>query len=89
MVDFIAKLMMELRPLFGAIGVLVFIYIYRERWQQEMKELTESKGETWTISYVHDEASPAKIRERASELGITPATLIKRFVADYLRDAKS
>lgn len=88
MADLIAKIMIILGPMIVAIGVVVFVYIHRERWQQEMRELTEPKGESWTISYVHDDATPERVKAQANELGITPEELIKRLVADYLRDAK-
>lgn len=84
MVDLIAKIMIVLGPVIVAIGAVIFIYIHRERWHQEMKELTEPKGESFAIRYAHDDTTPDRIKAQADELGITPEELIKRLVTGSL-----
>ena len=54
MADTIAKIMIVLGPVFVLIGAFIFLYRHREQWQQEMKELREPKGESFTIKYAHD-----------------------------------
>lgn len=86
MTDLIAQIMIVLGPVIVAVGVFVYIYTNRAQWRQETKELTEPKGESFIISYAHDDTMPARIQEKADDLGVTTEELIKRLVTDCLRD---
>lgn len=88
MADTIAKIMIVLGPVFVLIGAFIFLYRHREQWQQEIKELQEPKGESFTIKYAHDDNMPAQIQARADELGITPEELIKQLVEGCLHDTQ-
>lgn len=87
MTDSIVQIMILLGPVIVAIGVFVYLYTHREQWRQETEELIKPKGDSFSISYVHDDTTPARIKARANELGITPEELIKRLVAECLRNA--
>ena len=84
MTDLIAKIMIALGPVIVLIGAIIFLYIHRGQWRQEMKELREPKGESFAIRYTHDDTTPDRIKAQADELGITPEELIKRLVTGSL-----